>query len=107
MRATAAAETVMSTFDVPDWVEEVHRRKFRFAGQVARRTDGRWTREVLEWSATSIRKRGRLVVRWSDSLKKCLNQGSQCSNIFWLTLAEDADSWSSLEDGYVNVVLGR
>ena len=56
VRATSAAETAMSTFDVPDWVGGNHRRKFRWAGQAARRTDGRWTREFLEWSATGTRK---------------------------------------------------
>ena len=32
-----------------DWVAEQRRRKWRWAGHVARRTDGRWARQVLHW----------------------------------------------------------
>ena len=49
-RATHAAEHERVHHNVPDWVEEVSRRKFRWAGHVARRTDARWTRVFLEWS---------------------------------------------------------
>ena len=47
IRSTRVAEQVMSDLHVPDWVEQVHRRKFRWAGCTARTTDGRWTREVF------------------------------------------------------------
>ena len=106
VRATSIAEDVMHEFAVPDWTEEVHRRKFQWAGQVARYTDGRWTRDVLLWSVTGARKRGRPVTRWTDSLNKFFKEESQ-SNTFWLALAEDEDSWNSLQDDYVNFVLGK
>ena len=46
IRATEVAEQAMRAFEVPDWVDEVQKRRFRWAGHVARRNDGRWTREV-------------------------------------------------------------
>ena len=102
VRSTSVAEEAMRRFDVPDWVEEAHKRKFRWAGQVARCTDRRWTREVLEWSATGSRRRGRPVMRWTDSLNKFFQQPSLSSGLCWLTLASDEDSWLSLKEDYVN-----
>ena len=58
VRATEEAEKAMRTFDVPDWVEGAHRRRFRWAGHVARRNDCRWTREALTWSIIGSRSRG-------------------------------------------------
>ena len=42
VRASREAETVMDKFLVPDWVWEVHRRRYQWAGTVSRRTDARW-----------------------------------------------------------------
>ena len=107
VRSTSVAEEAMRKFGVPDWVEEAHKRKFRWAGQVARCTDRRWTREVLEWSATGSRRRGRPVMRWTDSLNKFFQQPSLSSALCWITIASDEDSWHSLEEDYVNFVLSR
>ena len=107
VRSTRAAEQVMSDLNVPDWVEEIHRRKFRWAGRAALTNDGRWTREVLLWSATGSRKRGRPKARWTDPLNKFFHQDRQTTNDFWLGLAQDKDSWDSLEENYVDFVLGR
>ena len=68
VRSTSLAEEAMHKFGVPDWVEEVHRRKFRWAGRVERLQDDRWTLEVLLWSASGTRKRGRPKARWTHQL---------------------------------------
>ena len=107
VRSTRAAEQVMSDLNIPDWVEEIHRRKFRWAGRTALTNDGRWTREVLLWSAAGSRKRGRPRARWTDPLNKLFQQGRQATNDFWFGLAQDKDSWVSLEENYVDFVLGR
>ena len=70
IRATHEGDAAMRQFNVPDWVEEVHRRKFRWAGHVSRRHDGRWTREVLTWMTEGSRARGRPVTRWADSINQ-------------------------------------
>ena len=106
-RSTRITEQVMCELGSPDWVEEVHRRKFRWAGRTARVSDDRWTREVLLWSASGTRKRGRPRFRWADPLNKFFKQGRQATNQFWLELACDEESWSTLEADYVNFALGR
>jgi hypothetical protein len=51
--------------------------KHRWAGHVARRTDGRWTRAVIEWLPRDVKRpRGRPATRWPDALK-------EVSNLFW------------------------
>ena len=106
VRSTAEAERVMVELQVPDWVEEVHRRRFRWAGRTARLYDERWTREVLLWSATGSRRRGRPKMRWTDQLNKFFKQGP-LANQFWMELAQDESSWCELEHDYVKSSLGR
>ncbi len=107
VRSTRDVEQVMLNLGVPDWAEEVHRRSFQWAGRIARISDERWTREVLLWSASGARKRGRPKLRWTDQLNKFFKQGRQATNEFWLELARDAESWATLEDDYVNFALGK
>jgi len=105
-RCTQIAKQAMIDAGIPDWVEEIHRRRFRWAGRIARLTDNRWTKVVLLWSATGTRKRGRPKARWTDLLNRFFKQGRQATNAFWLELAQDEASWASLEDDYVNFALG-
>ena len=107
-RATHEAEQIRKDIHMPDWAEEVHRRVFRWAGHTARRHDGRGTREILSWSASGRRRRGRPLSRWSDHLNKFFQQARGDSgtitenNVFWMALAEDRQGWTSLEEDYVN-----
>ena len=113
IRATDIAEEACVHYNVPDWIEEVHRRVFQWAGHTARRTDGRWTREVLQWSVEGKRKRGHPVTRWSDSINRFFvqvleyrRQTVQKRNSFWMSIAEDRDTWKDLEEDYIKCVLG-
>ena len=107
VRSTRIAEQTMVDLGVADWVEEVHRRRFRWAGRASRVSDGRWTKEVLQWSAAGARKRGRPRCRWADQLNKFFKQGLQAPNEFWLELAQEKQSWDTLENDYVNFALGQ
>jgi hypothetical protein len=110
IRATREAEATMERYDVPDWVEEAHRRKFRWAGHVARRHDGRWTRDIRTWTVAGHRSRRRPLTRWTDSLNKFFSTmfslERQADNSFWMDLAENRDSWRAAESDYVHFVLG-
>ena len=104
VRTTREGELLMKTYGVPDWVEEVHRRKFRWAGHVSRRHDNRWTRDVLTLSVAGFRTRGRPMTRWSDSIIQFFGDKSHIGNEFWMTLAEDREQWHLLEPEYLNFV---
>ena len=110
IRATEVAEQAMRAFEVPDWVDEVQKRRFRWAGHVARRNDGRWTREVLTWSIEGSRSRGRPLTRWTDSLRdffasiRATSDEESHDNAFWMIIAEDRSTWQALENQYVDFV---
>ena len=110
IRTAHECEDVMREHGVPNWVEEVHRRKFRWAGRVARCEDKRWTREVMTWCLDGRRPRKRPLTRWSDSLRhffeRLLGNNDGDKNT-WMILAKDDEAWRSLEDDYVNFILGR
>ena len=59
-------------FWMHDWVDTNRRRKWRFAGSLARQTDGRWSQLVLDWKPNQGhgRCRGHPHTRWSDALEK-------------------------------------
>ena len=85
---------------VVDWVEEQRRRKWRWAGHVARREDGRWSRRLLDWEPLGGRRSwGRPVIRWEDTL--C--QFAKTKGETWTTAAKDKNKWGSWEDDFVAV----
>ena len=82
------------------WVASYRRAKWRFAGETARRTDGRWSTAILGWKPELGfgRAQGRPVTRWSDDIE-ALAGGS------WQTVAMDVDLWSTLEAGFVERIV--
>ena len=83
---------------VTDWVVEQRRRKWRWAGHVARRTDGRWTKWMLSWEPVSgARAPGRPVTRWEDALVTFMRGRGR-----WSEVAKDRHLWRGLEDQFAN-----
>ena len=96
-RATNLAAEAAKKAGVVDWVEEQRRRKWRWAGHVARREDGRWSRRLLDWEPPMGRRSwGRPALRWSDSL----TQFAKTKDETWKRTARDRMKWSSWEDKF-------
>ena len=102
-RSTRIVEETMLTYGIDDWVEEVHRRRYRWAGRVARWEDGRWTKAVLKYSVSGNRQQGRPHMRWTDSFNKFYAGDTQ--NTTWTTLAQDENFWTEMEKAYLDHVL--
>ena len=85
---------------VVDWVEEQRRRKWRWAGHIARRTDGRWTKWMLSWQpGRGQRGQGRPVTRWEDALVEFMRGRGR-----WVDVAQDrkgSKGWQALEEEFV------
>ncbi|KAI8439116.1 hypothetical protein MSG28_012974 [Choristoneura fumiferana] len=66
------------------------REKWQWAGHIARRTDGRWGRKLLEWRPR-IGKRsvGRPPTRWTDDLVKA-------AGVRWMQAAANRSNWRSV-----------
>ena len=101
-RVTAEAELVMSRLEIPDWVTEQRRRKWSWAGHIARRTDGRWTRKMLDYQPEGTRAQRRPVTRWETSLDSFVSRifGQDSATGSWKELARDSDSWKLMTDDF-------
>ena len=102
-RSTREAEEKMKEHGIMDWVEEAHRRKFKWAGKTARCEDGRWSKKLLSWSVAGHRAQGRPQTRWADCLNKFFEGDSQ--NEVWTTLAQDEQFWEEMEKNYINWIM--
>ena len=49
-RSAEQLETIALRFGMEDWVKAYRRRKYRFAGKVARQTDARWSHVIVHWT---------------------------------------------------------
>ena len=68
-RATFIAEESLWKAGLDNWVGAQRRRKFRWAGHVARRMDGRWSSIVVNWTpGVGSRRVGRPAMRLTDTL---------------------------------------
>lgn len=86
---------IRQTTKVADAIERITTLKWNWAGHVARLTDNRWTKRILEWRPRqeAYRNRGRPPTRWTDDLKRC--QGN------WMQAAQDRSTWKRLREAYI------
>ena len=78
-----------------DPIDYIHAAKHRWAGHVARRDDGRWTRATTDWYPRDVRRpRGRPPKRWADSVKVLAQTVEPGSH--WSTVARDRRKWRML-----------
>ena len=80
---------------VSDIVERIKSLKWSWAGHVARRTDDRWTRKVLEWYPRGVKRpRKRPQDRWDRDIRRTAGNS-------WMTKAGDRDCWTRLRETYI------
>ena len=96
-RTTHCAEACLRKAHVADWIEEQRKRYFKFAGHTPRRTDGRWSAEMLEWlPQNGSRLPWRPTRRWVDALEIFFGSlGFEAGA--WTEIAQDRAKWAGLE----------
>ena len=101
VRATHEVEMVSDAAGVADWVLEQRRRKWRWAGHVARMGDRRWTKLLLDWcpSGDGTRRVGRPTMRWEDNLEEFAERRLEGRR--WTEAAKDRTLWKGLEADFV------
>ncbi|KAI5737947.1 hypothetical protein M8J77_001036 [Diaphorina citri] len=88
---------IRSQTKVMDIVERIKRMKWKWAGHIARRTDERWTTQILQWYPRNIKRpRKRPKIRWRDEIK-------QVAGTRWQTAAQDRSVWKSMEETFVQL----
>ena len=86
--------TIRQRTKIKDIVEYVTRMKWRWAGHVARSSNDRWTKRLMEWRPRADkRSRGRPPTRWNDDLKRIAGN--------WIMTAQNRETWRNLEEAYV------
>eukprot|EP00973_Karenia_brevis_P019994 2744639-Karenia_brevis.AAC.1 len=101
-RTTSIAEGHLHKIVLDDWVHAARRRKFKFAGHVARREDGRWSTQVSTWiPETGYRQIGRPKRRWRDVLDTFFQRLWGVTIGFWQVPAQDRERWKRLERTFV------
>ena len=95
-RSTEELRKIASRLGLEDWQASYRRRKFRYAGKLARQDDGRWSGATVEWipNGGGGRRRGRPATRWCDDIVKLCGGG-------WKRYAQDPELWALLEEGFL------
>ncbi|XP_013144778.1 PREDICTED: uncharacterized protein LOC106108224 [Papilio polytes] len=95
LRDRVRNDAIRSRTKVTDIARRIVNLKWRWAGHIARRTDGRWGRRVLEWRPRIGRRSvGRPPARWTDDLVKV-------AGAHWMRAAQDRALWQSMGEAYV------
>ena len=94
---THSVEDTFERLGSVDWVTAHRQRKWTFAGNVARATDGRWNQKLLQWKPLwgNGRGPGRPRLRWIDDFLKIAGGN-------WHNHAQDEQLWSLLESGFTS-----
>ena len=95
-RANSRIQKLSTELGAKEWVETQRCYKWRFAGELARQTDSRWSQLVLDWKPHwgQGRSRGHPTTRWSDQIE-------QFAGGDWMAIAADPDQWELAESGFV------
>jgi hypothetical protein len=92
-RSARRVDEMSAMLSMETWSTTYRRRKWRFAGTVARQSDGRWSQHMLYWRPCGGRDRGRPRTRWADEIVRLAGDG-------WAQAATDQTLWKLLEDGF-------
>ena len=80
---------------VADIIERVARRKWKWAGHLARTKDKRWTLEILQWIPRDRKRpKGRPKRRWKDDLVAQLGEN-------WPQRSQDRSLWRNTEEAFI------
>ena len=107
IRATGLAEANARRYKVSDWVLKQKENKWHWAGHTSRRTDGRWSTALLEWTPDGTRKAGHPVRRWEDEVNQFVTQYLEMEPDSWRAMAEDRDTWRSWAPTYAREMACR
>ena len=74
-----------------------------WAGHVARRTDGRWSKTLLDWiPAQGTRRQRRPDLRWEDDMDVFFKRHFQLDKGLWKEFAQDRRSWEEFADDFLS-----
>lgn len=95
LRDRKTNEWIRDKTKVKDVMAIIARKKWTWAGHIARMHESRWTRRVLEWRPRADKRgRGRPPQRWTDDIRR---HGGRD----WMRRAKDRQDWKKREEAYI------
>ena len=79
---------------IVDVMERIASLKWNWAGHIARMTDERWTKTIMNWRPPTTRPMGRPPERWTNSIKRTVGMN-------WQQVAMDRTNWKELGEAYI------
>ena len=97
-RAAHKVDSISANHGMENWIQLYRKKKWKFAGHLARTADNRWSKLAVMWLPNNGRgrSRGAPCTRWSDQLQ--IFAGGA-----WMTNASDnADQWDASADVFAS-----
>ena len=106
-RTTREAEAKLEDMNIEEWTTTQRRKKWNFAGRVAKQGQDRWSNAAARWnpqitSDRTCRIQGRPKKRWHEDLDEYLQRSLNNDGISWMNAAKDEELWTHLKDGYIS-----
>jgi hypothetical protein len=79
---------------VVDVMERIASLKWNWAGHIARMTDERWTKTIMNWRPPTTRPGGRPPERWTNGIKRAAGTN-------WQQVAMDRSKWKEKGEAYI------
>ena len=94
LRDKKTNEWIRQQTRVVDVMTRIASLKWNWAGHIARMTDDRWTKAILQWRPPKTRPTGRPPERWTNDIKRV-------AGITWQQVAVDRDEWKRKGEAYI------
>ena len=85
--------------EVFDAMDRIASLKWSYVGHIARRTDYRWTKAIMNWRPPTTRPVSRPPERWTNGIKKYLEDKQQNKN--WQQAAMNRSEWKKFGEAYI------
>ena len=103
-RSTRTIEEIMHKHGLEYWIIGQRRRKWKWAGRVARMSTDRWAKAALLWEPShGCRRVGRPCMRWEHVLEKYVASFDTVELIPWQLLAESKADWHEMEASFIEM----
>jgi len=94
LRDKMTNEWIRQQTKVTDVMVRIASLKWNWAGHIARMTDDRWTKTIMQWRPPTKRPMGRPPERWTNDIKRTAGAN-------WQQVAMDRDEWRSKGEAYI------